>query len=112
MANRAARDILDGQVERYLYSKVTSNYGLCLKFVSPGNAGVPDRIIIHRHRVLFVELKRPGEKPRPLQQGVARGMRKAGANVYCISTVDQVDKLMRELLDRTCYPCPDDYDPI
>ncbi len=112
MANRAARDILEGQVERYLYSKVTANYGLCWKFVSPGTAGVPDRIIIHGHRVLFVELKRPGEKPRPLQQGVARKMREAGANVYCISSTAQVDKLMRELLDRTCYPCPDDYDPI
>lgn len=104
--------MIESQVERYLHSKVTANYGMCLKFVSPGTAGVPDRIIIHRHRVLFVELKRPGEKPRPLQQGVAHKMREAGANVYCISSTYQVDKLMRELLVSTCYPDPGDYDEI
>jgi hypothetical protein len=42
---------------------------LCWKFVSPGNPGVPDRIIISpAGAVLFMEVKRPGQKPRPLQQ--------------------------------------------
>ena len=112
MANRAARDILEGQVERYLYSKVRANYGLCMKFVSPGTTGVPDRIVIHRGRTMFVELKRPGGKPRPLQKEIARQMSAAGAMVYCISTTDQVDRFVNELNKITCYPCPDDYDPI
>ena len=52
--------------------------GLALKFTSPGNVGVPDRIILRpipeEHReivaryVEFVEVKRPGERPRPKQQ--------------------------------------------
>ncbi len=104
--------MIESQVERYLHSKVSANYGLCLKFVSPGTAGVPDRIIIHRHRVLFVELKRPGEKPRPLQQEIARQMRAAGARVYCISTTDQVDRFVNELMKITWYPDPDNYDEI
>ena len=104
--------MIESQVERYLHSKVTAYYGMCLKFVSPGTAGIPDRIVIHRGRILFVELKRPGEKPRPLQKVRARQMRAAGAMVYCISSTYQVDKLMRELLVSTCYPSPDDYDEI
>lgn len=105
--------MIESQVERYLHSKVTTNYGMCLKFVSPGTAGVPDRIVIHRGRILFVELKRPGEKPRPLQKVRARQMREAGANVYCISTTDQVDRFVNELNKITChYPSPDDYDEI
>lgn len=105
--------MIESQVERYLHSKVTANYGMCLKFVSPGTVGVPDRIVIHRGRILFVELKRPGEKPRPLQKVRARQMRAAGAMVYCISTTEQVDQFVNELNKITChYPSPDDYDEI
>lgn len=104
--------MIESQVERYLQSKVRANYGLCMKFVSPGTAGVPDRIVIHRGRTMFVELKRPGEKPRPLQREVARQMNMAGAMVYCISTTDQVDRFVNELMKITWYPDPGDYDEI
>lgn len=106
--------MIESQVERYLHSKVTANYGMCLKFVSPGTAGVPDRIVIHRGRTLFVELKRPGEKPRPLQKEIARKMKAAGAMVYCISTTDQVDRFVNDLMKGTWvdYPSPDNYDEI
>lgn len=41
---------------------------LCYKWSSPSQRGVPDRIIIAPSgRVLFLELKRPGEQPSPLQ---------------------------------------------
>ena len=36
---------------------------MAYKFVSPGNAGVPDRVVILQGgKSGFVELKRPGEK--------------------------------------------------
>ena len=42
--------------------------GLALKFISPGYAGVPDRIVLMPGGMMcFVELKAPGEKMRPLQ---------------------------------------------
>lgn len=38
--------------------KVSKTGGMCMKFVSPGTAGVPDRIIITATgKILFVELK-------------------------------------------------------
>lgn len=104
--------MIESQVERYLHSKVTANYGMCLKFVSPGTAGVPDRIVIHGGRTMFVELKRPGGKPRTLQKEIAYMMSAAGARVYCISTKEQVDQLIHDLLNKAHYPSPDDYDEI
>jgi hypothetical protein len=53
--------------------------GLCLKFVSPGHNGVPDRIIIMPGgKVSFVELKAPGCKPRPLQEHTLAKLRALG----------------------------------
>lgn len=41
----------------------------CYKFVSPGNAGVPDRMFVGpTGRVAFLEFKQPGKKPTALQK--------------------------------------------
>jgi len=37
------------------------------KFVSPGNRGVPDRVMHYQKKTLYIELKAPGKKPTPLQ---------------------------------------------
>ena len=48
----------ESYIENYLVRKVKENNGLCLKFVSPGNPGVPDRIVITPDgRTIYVELK-------------------------------------------------------
>ena len=47
----------ESYIENYLVRKVKENNGLCLKFVSPGNPGVPDRIVITPDgRTIYVEL--------------------------------------------------------
>lgn len=51
---------LEKEIEKKLIDKVRKHGGLCLKWVCPGWAGVPDRIILMpRGRIIFVELKRP-----------------------------------------------------
>ena len=51
---------LEKEIERKLIDVVKRRGGLCLKWVCPGWAGVPDRIVLlPGGRVKFVELKRP-----------------------------------------------------
>ena len=52
---------LEKEIEKGLIRLVTKKYnGLCLKWVCPGWAGVPDRIVLlPGGRIIFVELKRP-----------------------------------------------------
>lgn len=61
---------LEKDIEKSLCRMVGRHGGLCLKWVSPGRAGVPDRIILlPGGRIIFVELKRPqGCEVRKLQQ--------------------------------------------
>lgn len=58
---RSARDVpsLEKSLERRFRREAEAQGWICLKFESPGNAGVPDRIVIDRFgNVSFVELKR------------------------------------------------------
>ena len=48
----------ESQVERRLVEGVRKLGGVCMKFVSPGTPGVPDRLIITATgRIIFAELK-------------------------------------------------------
>lgn len=51
---------LEKEIEKKLVNIVKKYGGLCLKWICPGWAGVPDRIVLlPGGKVIFVELKRP-----------------------------------------------------
>ena len=79
--------MLEKEIERHLREGVKSLGGLCLKFVTPGFTGVPDRIVLlPGGKLCFVELKRPGEKERQRQAFVQKRLRRMGFPVF--SSVD------------------------
>lgn len=83
------------EVEQKLVRAVRSAGGLALKFVSPGLAGVPDRLLLFPGgRVAFCEVKAPGEKPRPLQLHRMEQLRKLGFRVYVVDGVEKIPKLI------------------
>lgn len=52
--------VLEKEIESKLREMVEAAGGMCLKWVCPGWAGVPDRIVLlPGGRIVFVELKRP-----------------------------------------------------
>lgn len=55
-------------IERHLVNEVKKAGGIAYKFVSPGRRAVPDRLVLlPGGKIIFVECKAPGEKPRPDQ---------------------------------------------
>lgn len=74
------------------------NGGLCLKWVSPGFAGVPDRIVLFPGaRIGFVEVKVPGEKPRPLQESRHKLLRSLGFKVYVLDDPAQIGVIIDDI---------------
>lgn len=90
--------MLESKIEKKLVSLVRRSGGECLKFVSPGNAGVPDRIVMMPHgKIHFVELKAPGEKPRPLQVAIHEEFKILGFKVEVIDTLEGLGDFARRL---------------
>lgn len=92
---------IEKDVETYLKRKVTARGGLCMKFVSPGLSGVPDRIVVLNGQIVFVEMKKPGGRPRPLQVRVINLLRNQGCQVEVIDTKEQVERLVEDIASRT-----------
>lgn len=88
---------LEKDIETYLKNKVEKAGGLCYKFESPGQSGVPDRVVI-LNRTVFVEVKRKNGKPRKLQELQIKKMVVAGAEVFVIDGKSKVDDLIKELV--------------
>ena len=72
-------------IERYLKNKFAGMGCLFLKWVSPGNDGVPDRILIMPDgRVSFVELKTESGHMEGMQIYWQRRLRKMGCNAFTV----------------------------
>ena len=86
------------EIERKLVSAVKSRGGICPKFVSPGFAGMPDRVVLLPHgKIGFVEVKRPGEQPRPLQKARHKILRKLGFLVFVLDGEEQIGGMIDEI---------------
>lgn len=85
-------------VEQKLVAAVKARGGICPKFVSPGFDGMPDRLVFlpGRHFDL-VEVKAPGEKPRPLQLSRHRLLLRLGFRVHVLDSVEQIGELLDEI---------------
>lgn len=86
------------EIERKLVDAIKIKGGICWKFVSPGTAGVPDRIILMPNgRIAFVELKALGKEMRPLQVHRKRQLEALGFRVYCIDKKEQIAEVLHEI---------------
>ncbi|MFB0830927.1 VRR-NUC domain-containing protein [Brevibacillus laterosporus] len=84
-------------IEAYLRKQVKAIGGRAYKFESPGNAGVPDRLVLFPGgRAAFVELKAPGKKPTALQLAQGKKISGLGFTVLVIDSKEGVDEFIRE----------------
>lgn len=88
----------EATIEARLVREVRKLGGLCYKFTSPGNPGVPDRIVILPDgRTIYVELKTEIGRLAKIQQWQLEEMRKRGADVRVLKGMKQVTDFLEEV---------------
>lgn len=87
--------MLESIIEKYLVSEVKKLGGTAYKFVSPGHAGVPDRLcLMPNGTVFFVELKATGKTTRPLQDRQIEKIRTYGQRVYVADSREKIKEIL------------------
>lgn len=77
--------MLERDIEKKLVKSIRLLGGRAYKWVSPGNSGVPDRIVVlPGGRVIFVELKTDTGSLTPLQKRQISVLESIGAEVMVV----------------------------
>lgn len=91
--------MLEKEIERRMCEMIRKRGGLTYKFTSPGNVGVPDRLVITPTGVVwFVELKTKGGRLANIQKWQICELEKRGANVRVVyglqGAIDFINEVM------------------
>ena len=85
-------------VEQKLVKAVKNRGGICPKLVCPGFDGMPDRLVLLPDgNVGFVEVKAPGQKPRPLQVSRHKLLMSLGFQVFTLDDITAIPRTLDEI---------------
>ena len=86
------------EIEQKFVKAVKQIGGISPKFTSLGLNGMPDRIVlIPFGKMAFVEIKAPGESPRPLQMARHKLIRSLGFKVYVLDDDQKIGGIIDEI---------------
>lgn len=90
--------MLEKVIEKHLTTEVRKRGGHAYKLTSPNHAGMPDRLVcLPGGHTAFIELKAPGQKPRPIQRVRHQELRELGQRVYIIDSITQIQEVLDEI---------------
>lgn len=85
-------------LEKILRDEVRKLGGRAYKWVSPGNDGVPDRIIVFPGRPpVFVELKTETGRLSAIQQAQIRRLERLGQRVRVVRGIDGLSQFFQDM---------------
>ena len=87
--------MLEKQIEKTVCDYAKLKGFLVYKFSSPAHRGVPDRMFITQEgHVFFIEFKRKGNKPTPIQEREIKKLIDHGVKAFVVDDVDSGKKLI------------------
>lgn len=85
-------------VERKLVESVKANKGMCIKLLCDQLIGLPDRMCLFPgSKIIFVELKTTGKKPRRIQAYIHNKLRDLGFRVEVIDSVKGISDFIESI---------------
>ena len=86
------------EVEHQLVMETEKAGGKAVKFISPSFAGMPDRLVLLGDgKMGFVEVKAPGQKPRPLQLKRHAMLRRLGYRAFVLDAIEEIPAILEDI---------------
>ena len=86
------------EIEHHLVMETRRAGGMALKFVSPSFSGMPDRLgLLGDGKMGFVEVKAPGQKPRPLQLRRHAMLRRLGYQIFVLDAMEDIPAVLKAI---------------
>lgn len=76
---------LESLIQSRIIKRLEKEGWIVIKLGLTNMPGIPDLLVLKAGRARFIEVKRPGEKPRPLQEYRHRQLRENGFDVEVIA---------------------------
>ena len=90
--------MLEQKIEAYFTESVKNLGGKAYKFISPGNAGTPDRLVcLPGGKMFFVELKAPKGRLSKLQEARIDELRRLYVPVFVADSIASVDRVIQDV---------------
>lgn len=77
--------MVESEIQRRVIKRLEAQGYYVVKLVLTNKNGIPDLLLLKDGKASFVEVKRPGKKPRPLQEYRMGELREAGFECDTIS---------------------------
>ena len=88
----------ESQLEENLCRRIKKLGGMALKFMSPGRAGVPDRIILMPGgKIYFVEMKSSNGPVNPIQEYVFEKFEELGFKVHILNSEQTIENFIQKI---------------
>lgn len=85
---------LESVIQRKTIKRLEASGWLVVKLIQTTMNGITDLVALKNGEAVFIEIKRPGERPTRLQVYVHNRLRDAGFKVLIITNENQVDALL------------------
>ena len=86
------------EIQHHLVMETRKAGGMAVKLVSPSFSGMPDRLVLLGDgKMGFVEVKAPGQKPRPLQLKRHAMLRRLGCQVFVLDDMEDIPVILKTI---------------
>jgi hypothetical protein len=90
----------ESKIEKYLVDQVKALGGKAIKMIPTYENGIPDRLVLLYGKSYFIELKKEGENPDPLQVAYMNELERMGFRCFVIDNKPDIDIFLRLAKER------------
>ena len=90
--------VRESEIELSVCAWAESSGWISRKIAYVGRRGCPDRLFVGHGQVVFMELKRPGKSPDPLQAREHRRFAERGVTIHVIEDIEEGISVLREAM--------------